>query len=205
MEDCTVLTLFHAPRSRSTRIVWLLEELGIPYELRHVTIRYMDGSGDGPDPTNPHPDKKVPALRHDDALVTESAAVATYLADLVPAAGLAPRIGDPERGPYLTWISWIEGEFGPAIVQRLAAGADAPAPEAFERSLQRLHLALATGPFLLGERFSAADVMLGGTLGWAGGLMPPDGPIPAYLARLTARQAFGRAMARDAGAGDRTP
>lgn len=198
-----MLTLFHAPRSRSTRIVWLLEELGIPYELHHVTIRYMDGSGDGPDPTNPHPDKKVPALLNDDALVTESAAVATYLADLVPAAGLAPGIGDRERGPYLTWISWIEGEFGPAIFQRLAAGANAPAPDAFERALQRLHQALATGPFLLGERFSAADIMLGGTLGWARGLLPADGPIPAYLARLAARQAFGRAMARDADAGDR--
>ncbi|MCI1143565.1 glutathione S-transferase [Sphingomonas sp. WKB10] len=78
------------PRSRSSRIIWLLEELGAPFQLRHVTIRYMDGSGDGPDPANPHPDKKVPALLDNDALVTESAAVATYLADLLPMAGLAP-------------------------------------------------------------------------------------------------------------------
>ena len=200
-----MLTLFHAPRSRSTRIVWLLEELGTPYELRYVTIRYMDGSGDGPDPANPHPDKKVPALLDDGALVTESAAVATYLADRVPAAGLAPPLGARDRGPYLTWISWIEGEFGPAIFQRLAAGANAPAPEAFERALQRLDHALSPGPFLLGERFSAADVMLGGTLGWARELLPSSGPIPAYLAGLASRQAFGRAMARDAAPGDSTP
>ena len=93
-EDHTLLTLFHAPRSRSTRIVWLLEELGSPYELRYVTIRYMDNSGAGPDPANPHPDKKVPALLHDGVLVTESAAVATYLGDLMTAAGLAPHLGD---------------------------------------------------------------------------------------------------------------
>ena len=65
-----MLTVFHAPRSRSTRIIWLLEETGLPDDLRCVTIRYMDGSGDGRDPANPHPDGKVPALRHDVALVT---------------------------------------------------------------------------------------------------------------------------------------
>lgn len=200
-----MLTLFHAPRSRSTRIVWLLEELGTPYKLHHVTIRYMDGSGDGPDPANPHPDKKVPALLHDGVLVTESAAVATFLADLVPAAGLAPRVSDIDRGPYLAWMSWIECEFGPAIFQRLAAGPGAPVPAAFEQALRRLDHALETGPYLLGERFSAADVMLGGTLGWARNLLPPDGPVPAYLARLSGRQAFGRAMANDTATGDRVP
>lgn len=197
-----MLTLFHAPRSRSTRILWLLEELGAPFHLRHVTIRYMDGSGGGPDPINPHPDKKVPALLHDDALVTESAAVAIYLADLLPDAGLTRRIGDRERGAYLTWISWIEGEFGPAIFQRLAAGADAPTPVAFEVALQRLNDALTKNSYLLGERFTAADVMLGGTLGWARDVLPTEGPIPAYLARLSARAAFARAMTRDAASVD---
>lgn len=197
-----MLTLFHAPRSRSTRIVWLLEELGASFHLRHVTIRYMDGSGDGPDPANPHPDKKVPALIHDDALVTESAAVATYLADLLPDAGLAPRLGDPDRGAYLTWISWIEGEFGPAIFQRVGAGAGGPTPAAFEAALHRLESALTKAPYLLGERFSAADVMLGGTLGWARDVLPMQGPVPAYLTRLAARPSFARAMARDTAPAD---
>lgn len=197
-----MLTLFHAPRSRSSRIIWLLEELGAPFQLRHVTIRYMDGSGDGPDPANPHPDKKVPALLDNDALVTESAAVATYLADLLPMAGLAPRTGDQDRGTYLTWISWIEGELGPAIFQRLSAGADAPTPAAFEAALHRLDDTLTNGPYLLGEQFSAADIMLGGTLGWARDVLPAEGPIPAYLARLAVRPAFGRAMARDAASAD---
>lgn len=193
-----MLTLFHAPRSRSTRIIWLLEETGLPFQLRYVSIRYRDGSGDGPDAANPHPDKKVPALLHDDRLVTESAAVAIYLADLATEAGLAPAIGDHDRGAYLTWISWIEAEFGPAIFQRLAGGTDAPAPASFEAALRRLDEALTTGPFLLGARFSAADVMLGGTLGWARAILPTTGPIPAYLIRLAARPAFARAMARDA-------
>jgi glutathione S-transferase len=193
-----MLTLFHAPRSRSTRIIWLLEELGAPFYLRHVTIRYRDGSGDGPDPANPHPDKKVPALLHDDALVTESAAVAIYLADLQSDAGLAPPIGARDRGAYLTWISWVEGEFGPAIFQRLAAGAAAPLPAPFKAALRRLDEALADGPYLLGERFSAADVMMGGTLAWGHDVLPTEGLIPAYIARLAARPAFTRAMARDA-------
>ncbi|TCP33644.1 glutathione S-transferase [Sphingomonas sp. BK235] len=192
-----MLTLFHAPRSRSSRIVWLLEELGAPYQLRYVSIRYGDGSGDGPDPANPHPDAKVPALRDDAALVTESAAVATYVADRFPAAALAPAIGDADRGAYLTWLSWIEGEFGPAIFARMASP-DGPAPAAFAAALRRLDAALAAGPFLLGERFSAADVMLGGTLGWARHLLPQDGAIAAYAARLAARPAFARAAARDA-------
>lgn len=192
-----MLTLFHAPRSRSTRIIWLLEELGVPYQLRYVTIRYRDGSGDGPDPANPHPDRKVPALLDDDVLVTESAAVATYLADQADSAGLAPRVGDRDRGPYLTWLSWIEGEFGPAIGARLGAPEN-ETPPAFAAALARVERALADGPWLLGERFSAADVMMGGTLGWAHQLMPRDGRIPAYLAQLTQRPAFQRAMARDA-------
>jgi len=197
-EKRMMLTLFHAPHSRSTRILWLIEELGLPHDLRYVSIRYRDGSGDGPDPANPHPDRKVPALCHGDALVTESAAVALYLADLAPQAGLAPAIGDADRGPYLTWLSWVEGEFGPALFQRLAAAPGAPEPAAFSAALRRIDDALARGLFLLGSRFSAADVMLGGTLDWARQVLPDTGAIAAYAERLAARPAFARAMARDA-------
>ena len=93
-----MLTLYHAPRSRSSRIIWLLEELGADYEIRYVEIPRMDGSGQ-PDASNPHPDKKVPALVHGDVLVTESAAVCLYLTDLHPDAGIGPgsatRSADP--------------------------------------------------------------------------------------------------------------
>ena len=91
-----MLTLYHAPRSRSSRIVWLLEELGEPYQIEYVEIRRQDGSG-GRDPKNPHPDRKVPALVHDGRLVTESAAICLPLSDAVPHAKLGPALGDPRR------------------------------------------------------------------------------------------------------------
>lgn len=191
-----MLTLYHAPRSRSSRIVWLLEELGVGYELRYVSIRYADGSGDGPDPANPHPDAKVPALLHDDALVTESSAVALYLAECFPEAGLAISPGHPDRGAFVTWLAWIECEFGPAGFQKMQAG-DAAAP-AWDAAMQRLTDALARGPYLVGERFTAADVVMGGSLGWVRHLLPDDPAIHAYVARVTGRAAFGRAQAIDA-------
>ena len=93
-----MLTLFHAPWSRSGRIVWLLEEIGADYDIRYVDIfRAMTQSG-ARDPANLHPDGKVPALLHDDVLVTESAAVALYLTDLFPEAGLGAPVGSAERG-----------------------------------------------------------------------------------------------------------
>lgn len=96
-----MLTLFHSLQSRSSRMIWLLEELGADYEIRYVDIPKMDGSG-RPAPANPHPDKKVPALAHDGALVTESAAICLYLTDLHPDAGVGPGVGDPQRGAYLS-------------------------------------------------------------------------------------------------------
>ena len=100
-----MLTLYHAPQSRSSRIVWLLEELEAPYALHITDIPRMDGSGK-PDPSNPHPDKKVPAIVDDGVLVTESAAICLYLTDKFPAKGIGPVVGDPLRGPYLTWLAY---------------------------------------------------------------------------------------------------
>src|SRR5262245_35703013 len=98
-----MLTLYHAPQSRSSRIVCLLEELGARYELRITDTPRPDGTG-APDPANPHPDRKVPALVDDGALITESAAVILYLPDKSPAAGIGPVVGDPLRGAYVTWL-----------------------------------------------------------------------------------------------------
>ena len=121
-----MLTLHHAPRSRSSRIVWLLEELGANYRLVITDISRPDGQG-APDPKNPHPDKKVPALEHDGALVTESSAIVQYLTDLYPKAGLAPAIGDAKRGPYLTWLAYYAGVIEPVINLGFAGLADNPA------------------------------------------------------------------------------
>lgn len=99
-----MLTLFHSLQSRSSRMIWLLEELGADYELRYVDIPRMDGSG-RPAPANPHPDKKVPALAHDGALVTESAAICLYLTDLHPEAGVAGTAFEEQRivGRRTSW------------------------------------------------------------------------------------------------------
>lgn len=109
-----MLTLFHAPKSRSTRMIWLLEELGAPYEIQVVDIARRDGVG-AKDPANPHPHKQVPALLDDGVLISESVAIALYLTDKFPAAGIGPVVGDPLRGPYLTWLAYYAGVLEPVI------------------------------------------------------------------------------------------
>lgn len=194
-----MLTLYHAPNSRSTRIIWLLEELGAPYSIRTVTIRYNDGRGGMPDSTNIHPDKKVPALDHDGGVVTESTAIALYLCELFPEAGLAPGIGHPDRGPFLTWLCWNDNEIGAAVMARMAGRGDEPAVQTMhEHAVRRLEAAFARGPHLLGERFSAADVMVAPLLAFGRKHLPESAAIDGYIARVTSRPAYLRAQAKDA-------
>ena len=193
-----MLTLFHAPRSRSTRILWLLEELGADCAVRYVGIRYLDGSGTGPDPANRHPDKKVPALDHDGTIVSESTAVALYLCDILPAAGLAPAVGDSERGAYLTWLCWADNELGAAVMQRMMGGGrDPQAAASYDAAMRRLTEALARGPYLMGARFTAVDVMIAPFLAFARPHLPESAAIDGYLARMAERPAHARAQARD--------
>src|SRR6478735_663791 len=104
-----MLTLHHAPKSRSTRALWLLEELGAEYEVDYLNIRRGDGSGDY-DPKNPHPLKRTPALTTADGqTIVESAFIFLYLTDLYPAAELAPLAGDPGRSAYLSWLGLYTG------------------------------------------------------------------------------------------------
>ncbi len=197
-----MITLFHAPQSRSSRIIWLLEELGAPYEIRLVDIPRMDGSG-APDPNNPHPDKKAPALVDGDVLVTESIAIVLYLADKFPAAKLAPPIGDPKRGAYLTWVAYYAGVIEPVVMHEFVGLGDHPALQRTFRGLPemqaRILAALKTSPYLLGDAFSAADLLIA-TLGqWARQMLPADTIVDDYIARCTARPALARANARDNG------
>ena len=120
-----MLTLYHAPQSRSSRILWLLEELGADYELVITDIPRQDGSG-AADPRNPHPDKKVPALVHDGVLITESIAIIQYLADLYPKAGLAPPSAIRLRGPYLTWLAYYAGVVEPVVTFHFAGLGEHP-------------------------------------------------------------------------------
>lgn len=194
-----MLTLFHAPWSRSGRILWLVEELGVEHDLRYVDIRRVqDGSGRR-DPANPHPDGKVPALRHDGAVITESAAIAVYLTDLAPEAGLGAPVGSPERGALLTWLAWTAGEMEPALWSRISGSieGDPVARARYDAVVARILGALETGPYLMGERFTAADVMIGSAVAWAREHMPASATLDAWLARIGDRPANRRAVARD--------
>ena len=194
-----MLTLFHAPQSRSGRIVWLLEEIGADYDIVYVDIfRAMTLTG-ARDPANLHPDGKVPALLHDEALVSESAAVALYLTDLHPEANLGASVGSPDRAAYVTWLAWTAGEMEPAFWSRIsgAAESDPNAKARYDAVIARLLTALATGPYLMGDRFTAVDVMIASALAWGREYVPESALIDAYLERALNRPANERAAAKD--------
>lgn len=196
------LTLYHAPQTRSSGVRILLEELGAPHTLDVLDLQ--SGRGREPAYLRINPLGKVPALRHGDALITEQAAIYLYLADQFPERGLAPPIGDPLRGPYLRWMVFYGSSFEPAVVDR--ALQREPGPKAmspygdFDAVLRTMVEALTPGPYLLGERHSAADVLWGAALGWTTGfkLVPEEPAIMAYLARVNARPAVRKIMAEEA-------
>ena len=196
------LIFFHAPNSRSGGTRALLEELGADYELHVLNLKA--GTQRRPEYLAVNPMGKVPAILHRGALVTEQPAVFLYLADLFPEKGLAPAIGDPLRGPYLRWMVYYGSCFEPALVdksmQREAAAPSTSPYGDFDTMLKTLTDQLAQGPYLLGERFTAADVLWGGALNWTTkfGLVPETPPIRAYIDRVISRPAMQRAAAADA-------
>ena len=202
MADNRRFTFFHSPNTRSTGVLTLLEELGCDYDL-HV-LNMKTGEQRKPEYLAINPMGKVPAIRHGDAIVTEQPAVYLYLADLFPEAGLAPAIGDPLRGPYLRWLVFYGSSFEPAVIDRSQQRAPAPAATSpygdYDTMLGTLTDQLAGGPYLLGERYTAADVLWGVALAWttAFKLVPLLPPIQAYVERVNARPAVARARAKDA-------
>lgn len=193
-----MLTLFHAPRSRSSRLVWLIEELGAECDIQYCDIVRADGSGSR-DPGNPHPDGKVPALIHDGVVMTESGALALYLSGLYPEAGLGFPAGSPQRGVLLSWMFWAAGELEPALWSRIsgAVETDALAARRYEQAIDRLIEALWTGPYLMGDQFTVADVIVGSGLIWARQHLPESPVFDHYIERLDQRPARLRALARD--------
>ena len=196
------LTLFHAPNSRSGAARILLEELGVPYDLHVLNLKKNEQRA--PDYLAVNPMGKVPAVRHGDALVTEQPAVFIYLADLFPEAGLAPALNDPLRGPYLRWLTFYGASFEPAITD-LAMKREPTPPMMcpygdYDTMLATLTAQLRAGPWLLGERFSAADVLWGTALGWATmfKLVPELPEVMGYIERVSARPAARRAAQADA-------
>jgi len=202
MADDRKVTLFHSPNTRSSGVLTLLEELGVPYEL-HV-LNMKAGEQRRPEYLAINPMGKVPALRHGEALVTEQVAIFLYLGDLFPEARLAPPIGDPLRGPYLRWMVFYAACFEPAVIDRATERTPAPLPMSpygdYDTMLQTLTDQLAKGAYLLGDRFTAADVLWGGALTWTTMFkMVPELPIIAgYIGRFNVRPAVARAKAKDA-------
>src|SRR5690242_15518593 len=162
------ITLFHAPRTRSTGVLVLLEELGVPYTLE--VLDQSKGEHLAPAYRAINPMGKVPALREGDAIITEQVATFIHLADLFPAAGLAPAIGDALRGAYLRWLGFYAASFEPAMVDRALGrepGRRAMSPYGeYDTVIETLSAALIPGPYLLGEHISAADLLWGTALGW---------------------------------------
>jgi glutathione S-transferase len=196
------VTLYHAPHSRSTGVLILLEELDAPYDLRVLNLKA--GEQRQPAYLAVNPMGKVPALRHGDAVVTEQVAVYLYLADLFGRAGLAPPIGDPLRGAYLRWMVFYASCFEPAVVDRAAKhepAAQTMSPYGdFDTMLGTVTAQLRRGPYLLGERFSAADLLWGTALGWTimFDLVPKLPELTDYVSRIASRPAVVRAQAKDA-------
>lgn len=192
------MKLFWAPQSRAMRALWMMEEIGQPYERVLIDIR--NGAQDKPDYRAVNPLGKVPAIDDDGVLVSESGAVIAYLADRFPEARLAPPIGDRDRGQYLKWLFFspvIEG----AMLEKFAK-LDLPRSTvgwgSYDLVVAALDEALQKGPWLLGDRFTAADVLIGADLRFAVELFKVIETRPsftAYIERCKARPALQRAIA----------
>jgi glutathione S-transferase len=195
------LTFYHAPQSRSLGTLILLEELGVPYTLHRLDLKA--GTQHEPAFLAVNPMGKVPTIKHGDAVVTEQVAIYIYLADSFPQAQLAPALDDPLRGPYLRWTAFYGSCFEPAVIDR--AQKRDPAPRGmspygeFDTMFKTLTDQLAKGPYILGSRFLALDVLWGTALGWITkfGLVPAVPVIADYVERVNARPAFVKARARD--------
>jgi glutathione S-transferase len=196
------LTLYHAAPSRSSIIRWMLEEIGEPYEVQLLSL--SKGDNRAPDYLAVNPMGKVPALRHGDAVITEAAAICAYLADEFPRAKLNVPLGDPRRGPYLKWLF-----FGPSCIEPAMADRAFPRKEEarraalgygdFDTVINVMANAVARGPYILGEQFTAADVVIGSTLrfGMLFKLLPERPEFTTYTGRLAQRPALQRAETKD--------
>jgi glutathione S-transferase len=197
-----MLTLFHSPQSRSSSIMVLVEEMGIAdqIDIFEVTIPRVDGSGRRA-PANPHPEGKVPALLHDGTLITERAAIILHLTTLFPGTGMAPKVGTPEWGGLVGWLTWYQGVLEPVVIFE-GAGITHPWLDATFRdhraAAARLRAALEKGPWLLGETYSAVDLLLHGPYAFFPDATPDDPLIRDWVARCKARPAREKVVAADA-------
>jgi len=196
-----MLTFYHAPRTRSSRVLALLAAMDAldRVEIREVDIPRVDGTGRR-DPANPHPEGKVPLLVHDGVAIWESSAILLYLTDLFPNSGLGVPPGDPQRGRYLSWLAWYAGVVEPVLIHD-AAGLSHPFLSATFRGpgevWDRLSAALAEGPWLMGDRYTAADLLLSSPFLWFQDLDPGCERVRDWVARCAAHPARAAAVALD--------
>jgi glutathione S-transferase len=195
------VTFFHAPHSRSSVTRAMLEELGVPFDLVTLDLQRNEQRSDEYLAINPM--GKVPAIRHEGVLVTEQPAILMYLADLYPEKSLAPGIDDPLRGPYLRWMVFYGSCFEPAMMDFSAKREPIPQTQCgygdYDSVMRVVAAQLEQGPWLLGDRFTAADVLWGGVLNY--GMMfklVPEWPVfRDYVARVQSRPAIKRASELD--------
>jgi glutathione S-transferase len=196
------LTLYHASPSRSSIVLWMLEELGQPYDIR--LIRLSKGENLEPGYLVINPMGKVPALVHGDTTITEVGAICMYLADEFPDKKLNVPVGTPRRGVYLKWLFFGPGCIEPAVIDR-AAPRKEPARRGmlgygdFDTTMNVVAKAVEKGPWIMVDQFTAADVVIGANIRWGTmfKLIPERKEFLDYSARLAARPAAQRADAKD--------
>ena len=196
------LTFFHNPISRGRIAHWMLEEVGVPYETN--LLRFDRGEHKTPQYLAINPMGKIPTIKHRDTVITEAAAICAYLADAFPAAQLSPPVDSPQRGTYYRWLFFGAGCVEPALVDHLFKRPPPDRPGAlgygsYEDTLNTLEKALAPGPFLLGDRFSAADVYIASEIIWGtlSKALEPRASFQQYVARCSERPAYKRFVAQD--------
>jgi glutathione S-transferase len=200
MNDDEIL-FYHDPQSRALIVHLMLEELGKPYRVQLVDLRKGEQRQAPYLAVNPM--GKVPAIKHRGVVITEAAAICCYLADAFPDAKLNIPVGDPDRGLYLKWLFFGPGCLEPAVVDRMlkreAGSRGALGYGDFDTVIDVVARAVAPGPYLLGDRFTAADVVIGSGLAW--GMMikviPERPEIVAYTKRLQGRAAAQRVRAKN--------
>ena len=201
-----MLKLYHSPRTRSVRIYWLLEELGVPYELE--TLAFTPQALKAAEYLKVHPLGKLPAIQDGDLIMFESGAILEYIIEKYGHGRLAPAPGSPARGAFLQWVHFAEATAMPPL-------ADIAQHKLFKPEAERVPAVVADGqtrvatvlaaleqtlagkPYLLGGEFSAADIMLGYSLllvKWFGLLTPEYPNVTSYMARLEQRPALQKAL-----------